>query len=595
MRKQRGLDGLRVLLAIAYRASPLRAVLAFTPFFPITAAVGVLATRSLLNTLRHRDNTAIVVAVVVFTVAWGVAAIAGRAGNSARLQVGEAMTYELDRRLIDATSAISSLEPFERPELLDALEVIRSQRETLVQFPRTGGWFVDGVGGMVVSVVLLVIVAPQLAFVILAGVPTVLLGRWAQKHIDTAVHQDAPRSRIALHYFDVATAPASGKEIRIFGLRDELLNRFSDQWRTSERIRFRAEATATLARSAGALVAVAVFLFGLNVVAEGARRGTIGPGDVFVVLAMITQVVGQLGSVANGVGQVRRSIDIARRVAGIIDLANADGSAQSSRTSQVPARLGDGIRLRNLRFQYPDTSSPAIDGMDVHLPAGAVIALVGDNGAGKSTLLKLLFGFYEPDEGAILIDGVPLHTMKAAEWRARTSACFQDHAQFHYLAREVVGVGALDHIDNVDTITGAVGRAQATDVIDRLPEGLESQLGSTFQGHELSGGQWQKLSIARALLPESPLLLALDEPTSALDPLAEHELFERYAHEARTIGAATGAITVLVSHRFSTVRIADLILVISDGRVSEVGTHEELIAAGGTYAELYDLQARHYR
>ena len=230
------------------------------------------------------------------------------------------------------------------------------------------------------------------------------------------------------------------------------------------------------------------------------------------------------------------------------------------------------------------------------LPARTSVAIVGENGAGKSTLVKLLCGFYQPVRGEILVDGVDLRRMPLDRWRARIAAGFQDFVRFELLAREAVGVGDLPRITSGPAVSAALERAQATDVVDRLEHGLETPLGKTLPGGtELSGGQWQKLALGRALMREEPLLLVLDEPTSALDASAEHALFERYAAQSRDLAAKTGAITVFVSHRFSTVRMADLIIVVADGRIVESGDHAALVRAGGLYAELYELQAEAYR
>jgi ATP-binding cassette subfamily B protein len=195
----------------------------------------------------------------------------------------------------------------------------------------------------------------------------------------------------------------------------------------------------------------------------------------------------------------------------------------------------------------------------------------------------------------IRVDGVDLSRMDPVAWRDRLSGAFQDHARFELVAREVVGVGDLTLIGEEAAIADALSRAGGAELPDRLDRGLETPLGRSFEaGVEPSGGQWQQLALGRALLRSGPLLLLLDEPTSALDPEAEHTLFEGYATAARTVAAETGAITLLVSHRFSTVRMADLIVVVEDGTVTQTGTHDELVAAGGTYADLYALQARAY-
>ena len=226
----------------------------------------------------------------------------------------------------------------------------------------------------------------------------------------------------------------------------------------------------------------------------------------------------------------------------------------------------------------------------------SAVALVGENGAGKTTLVKLLARMYDPTTGRILVDGADLATIQPDAWRSQLSAGFQDFVKFEFTAREVVGIGDVQRAGDDDAVRAAVLRGDAASVVAGLPRGLDSQLGKKFtDGVELSGGQWQRLALARAFMRERPLLLLLDEPTAALDPEAEHRLYEQYAAAAKIAAAETGGITVLVSHRFSTVRMADLIVVMHNGRIEEFGTHEDLLAANARYAELFELQARAYR
>ena len=234
--------------------------------------------------------------------------------------------------------------------------------------------------------------------------------------------------------------------------------------------------------------------------------------------------------------------------------------------------------------------------VNLFLPAGSTVALVGENGAGKTTLVKLLARMYDPTAGALLVDGADLRTIDPASWRLKMSAGFQDFVKYEWSARDVVGIGDTDRIDDEAAIRRALVRGDAEPVVDKLPDGLDTQLGKKFTGGvELSGGQWQRLALARAFMRERPLLLLLDEPTAALDPEAEHLLFERFAEASQVAARETGGVTVLVSHRFSTVRMADLIVVMIDGRIAEVGSHEELVELGGRYAELFEMQARAYR
>jgi ATP-binding cassette subfamily B protein len=223
------------------------------------------------------------------------------------------------------------------------------------------------------------------------------------------------------------------------------------------------------------------------------------------------------------------------------------------------------------------------------------VAIVGENGAGKSTLVKLLSKFYLPSSGRVLIDGVDLARIPADGWRTRLSGAYQDFFRFELRARQSVGVGDVPLFDDEPAVVGAVGRAGAEDVVEALPGGLATQLGPTWpEGVDVSFGQWQKIALARGFMREQPLLLVLDEPTAALDAETEHALFERYAAGARRDNPV-GGITVLVSHRFSTARMADLIVVLDGARVVDFGSHDELMARGGQYAELYSIQAAAYQ
>jgi ATP-binding cassette subfamily B protein len=246
-------------------------------------------------------------------------------------------------------------------------------------------------------------------------------------------------------------------------------------------------------------------------------------------------------------------------------------------------------------FAYPGTTRPVLDDVNLTLPAGSVVAIVGENGAGKSTLIKLLSKFYAPTGGRIMVDDADLGRMPTDEWRRRLSGAYQDFYRFELRAQRNVGVGDLPRAEEEPAVVAAVGRAGAEDVVHTLPQGLATQLGKAWpDGVDVSFGQWQKLALARGFMRDHPLLLVLDEPTAALDAETEHALFERYAASAHRHNPV-GGITILVSHRFSTARMADLIVVLDGSRVTEVGSHQDLVARGGQYAELYAIQAAGYR
>ena len=336
-------------------------------------------------------------------------------------------------------------------------------------------------------------------------------------------------------------------------------------------------------------------LFGLGYVGAVvfvASRPDASSGDVLLVLAAGSRLSSYIGSAAGEVGFLRGVwMDGSRRLAWLEDYAAAVASGADT---DAPTQLASGIRLDHVSFRYPGKDQLALDDVTVDLPAGAVVALVGENGAGKTTLVKLLCGMYGPSDGRILVDGVDLARIRPDDWRLRIAGAFQDFYQFELAARSSVGVGDLPRLDDEPAVRTAMGRAGVDDVVDRLAQGLDTQLGATWPGGaELSFGQWQKLALARGFMRDQPLLLVLDEPTAALDAETEHALFERYAAAAAG-GRDDGRVTVLVSHRFSTVRMADLIVVLDGARVVEVGTHDDLVAAGGQYAELYGIQAAAY-
>jgi ATP-binding cassette subfamily B protein len=257
----------------------------------------------------------------------------------------------------------------------------------------------------------------------------------------------------------------------------------------------------------------------------------------------------------------------------------------------VPARLDGGIKVEGLSFQYWNRDRPSLNDINLELPAGAVVALVGENGAGKSTFVKMLSGLYRPGAGRILVDGTDLARFAPEDWRARITAAFQDPVHIEMSLKDTIGLGWLEHRGDHERILAALRTAGGDKLLASLPEGLETRLGrKSWDGKGLSGGQWQTVANARAAMRQAPLLRVLDEPSASLDARAEEWLFQQYADLSRL----EGGVTVLVTHRFTTARAADLIVVLDGGRVVEVGTHDTLSQADGLYAELFRLQARYF-
>jgi ATP-binding cassette subfamily B protein len=457
----------------------------------------------------------------------------------------------------------------------------------------TCGWILR----LGVTVALLMSIHPALVLLAVFALPAAFTSTW-RPGIERAVEEKSAASdRLARHLFNTATTAAAGKEVRVTGIGGLLVDRRRAAWEKGFRpiaaTRWRSNLWHALAWAifGSAYVGAVVFVaYGLSA----------SPGQVLLALAAGARLSAYVGATVGELGFLRGFwLDGSRRLAWLEDYA---ASLVAHADLPVPARLTEGIRLEGVAFAYPGTERRVLEDVDLTLPAGAVVAIVGENGAGKTTLVKLLCKLYEPLAGRILVDGAPLARMPAPEWRTRLAGAFQDFFRFELRARHSVGIGDLPRLDVEPAVAAAVERAGAGDVVGRLRAGLDTQLGPTWpEGVEVSFGQWQKLALARGFMRDEPLLLVLDEPTAALDAETEHALFERYAAAARGNGGsararpANGRITILVSHRFSTVRMADLIVVLDGARVVEVGTHDELVAKRGPYAELYGIQAAAYR
>ena len=320
-----------------------------------------------------------------------------------------------------------------------------------------------------------------------------------------------------------------------------------------------------------------------------------GPGPTLLLLGAGSRLSAYISATVGELGFLRGIwMDGSKRLAWLEDYADF---VASHANLDAPSGINQGIEFKNVTFAYPGTSKNVLEHVNLKLKAGSVIALIGANGAGKSTLVKLLAKMYEPDSGEILVDCQSLSKIKADSWRNKLAGAFQDFFRFEFQAQHTVGVGDKTRLDDTQAVSNAVGRAGAESVIKELPEGVGTQLGVTWpKGVEVSFGQWQKLSLARGFMRDEPLLLILDEPTAALDAETEHGLFERYASAAQSPEhTANGRVTLLVSHRFSTVRMADQIVVLDGAKVVETGSHDELMSRQGQYAELYNLQASAYQ
>jgi ATP-binding cassette subfamily B protein len=586
-----------VLFIAAFQADPRRASINFalSVVDPIATIFSAVAIRNLVDAAVARDGGGVLRAAVMSAVCALAGILAGWGSFNLNMVLREKVGELMDRRVMTLTLAIPTLEHHERADYLDEIEILRTQRDQLSSSVQAVVMNIAMFCQVVGVVGLLATLHPALVLLPLFGIPSLITAATAERRRQKVLERCAEPMRITRHLLETATTAGPAKEIRIFGLGPTLTQRHRALWAESDRIQDRT------ARLAGALSALGWSVFGIGfagaiaLVAHRALDGQATIGDVFLALTLASYVNQLVGGVAQVVTWLFSGLKTVGRYLWLVDYAAAATRAIEGETPP-PDRLVDGIEFDNVTFRYPATEVDVLRNVSFRIPAGSTVAIVGDNGAGKSTLVKLLSRFYDATQGTIRVDGVDLRRVDPAKWRARLSAGFQDFAKFELVARETVGVGLLADLDDEAAVRDALGRASAEGVVESLPSGFDTQLGKSFgDGAELSGGQWQKLALGRAMMRQDPLLLLLDEPTASLDAETEHALFERYAGAARSSAASTGAITVLVSHRFSTVRMADLIVVVDGATVREVGTHAELLAAGGLYAELFELQARAYR
>jgi ATP-binding cassette subfamily B protein len=513
-------------------------------------------------------------------------------GTRVQRRFRDRVTIALEAHVAQLQASVPTVAHQERPEYLDRLSMLRNQVFVLdhmyMSLFSTLGWILR----LGVTMALLASIHPALILLAVFAVPTVLTSTWRPDVERSAQERGAQTNRLARHLFTIATTASPGKEVRVTRIGERLIKDRRATWE-------RWYGPVAAARWGSALWhALAWAIFGLAYVGAVVfvSYGLGAPASaLLLLLAAGARLSAYIGATVGEIGFLRGFwMDGSRRLAWLEDYAS---SVAASGNLAVPAVLHRGIRFDHVSFTYPGTSRVVLDDVSVTLPAGAVVAIVGENGAGKTTLVKLLAKMYEPSSGSILVDDTPLARVPAGDWRERLAGAFQDFFRFEFRAGHTVGLGDIPRLDDEPAVVAAVERAGAGDVIARLASGLHTQLGPTWpRGVELSFGQWQKLALARGFMRDQPLLLVLDEPTAALDAETEHALFERYAAAARGANDGnSGRVTILVSHRFSTVRMADLIIVLDGARLVEVGTHDELMSKSGQYSELYDIQAAAYR
>ncbi|WP_437982206.1 ABC transporter ATP-binding protein [Sorangium sp. So ce117] len=563
--------------------------------------------KAITDAVVARDERAALVWVSVELGLVAALALAQRGLSLTRQLLGARLSIDIHGMILEKALSLS-LVHFEDPEFYDQLT--RARREassrpaavvtesfSLVQNLIT----LAGYAALLVGFSALAVLA-----LVLAAVPATV----AEARFSGAAFRlrnwRSPEAR-RLNYLEYVLAnDGHAKEVKLFGLGPTFLERYR-ALATS----FYREDSALAVRRAGwsyglSLLGTAAFYGCYGAMAAGAAAGRISLGEMVLYVAAFRQGQQAFQAVLAGVGGMYEHNLYMSNLFQYLSIPTGEPPAPPAGRGDAPAPLAadrgdapaplavDGARDRGVRFEgvgyrYPGQSRWALRGIDLHIPSGQSLALVGHNGAGKTTFIKLLARLYEPTEGRILLDGKDLRAWEPDALRRRIGVVFQDFNQYQLTLRENVGLGSVEHLADEPRVARAVAEGGADEVVTVVPGGLDAQLGRWFKGGvELSGGQWQKVALARAFMREQADILVLDEPTAALDAEAEHAVFQRFRSLSK------GRTTIVISHRFPTVRMADRIVVLDGGRIVEEGTHDELVARGQRYARMFALQAEGY-
>jgi len=594
-RAQRVRKNLGLGLALAWSASP-RSLIRFSVLGivnatmpPIAVYLGATLVNRIadgrLRALQVGDLLPIVVGLWLTT---GLQRALGAYMGYGRNLFIRRVELEAERRLLVQASKVD-LGHFDNSDWHDRLA--RAKRDVSWR-PGDLTWSVLGLSGNVVTIVLMASLLASLHWLLVvlalaAAVLSLALERRVTTKLYEFFYNETPEERERGYLSDLLVQPRTTKEIRAYVLSDYLVGRHKNLSETLFAERARMYRLATRVSLLSGLVTGSTLAGAYLFVAARGLSGAIDPGGVVLVIGAFTTLSSTLANISGtfiAVDQHTTFLDDYFSFLAIGPLVRVPPAART-----LPASLTAGIDFDRVTFTYPGGTEPAVADLSLHIRSGELIALVGENGAGKSTLVKLLLRFYDPDQGSVRMGGVDLKEVDPETLRSRIGVLFQDYASYEFSVRENVVMGRPDGPVDDGRVLDALRDARSEWLLKKMPKGLDAKVGRLFEGgHDLSGGEWQRLALARIMYRDADVWI-LDEPTSSLDPEAEAAIFAELKDNLR------GRIGLVISHRFSTVRIADRIAVIADGRVKEIGTHDELLRANGRYAQLFELQAAGYR
>jgi len=598
-RARRVRKNLRLGMALAWAASP-RSLIRFSVLGMLSAAMPPIAVylgaalvnriaEARLHSLQLKDLLPILIGLWLATAVQR--AVGAYMGYGRNLFVRR-VQLEAERRLLAQASKVD-LGHFDNSDWHDRLA--RAKRDVSWR-PGDLTWSVLGLSGNIVTVILMAGLLASLHWVLVvlalaAAVLSLALERRVTSRLYEYFYKETPEEREREYLGDLLVQPRSTKEIRAYVLADYLLGRHDklseDLFKQREFMYRSATRISMLTGLVGGTTLALAYVF----LAVRGVAGTIDPGGVVLVIGAfnaVSNTLGQISSTFVAVDQHTTFLDDYFSFLAVQPLLPVPAQPHSESAWHCAISKA-GIEFDNITFSYPGGTEPAVAGLSLHIRSGELIALVGENGAGKSTLIKLLLRFYDPDHGSVRVGGVDLKDLDPAVLRSRIGVLFQDYASYELSVRENVVMGRPDGEVKDERVMEALRDARSDWLLKKMPKGLDAKVGRLFEGgHDLSGGEWQRLALARIMYRDADIWI-LDEPTSSLDPEAEAAIFAELKENLK------GRIGIVISHRFSTVRIADRIAVIADGHVTELGTHQELLRAEGRYAQLFELQAAGYR